>query len=380
MDTPEISVYGEAKGEYTRQLCVFLVPCLESYVLELLEQAKGEAPNPQKVLWHFQTLLQSIPDWNQDKVVRETEKIQKDCNCDYLEELLTAVFIAHTKVLSAIRLSTKQKKLQITIPKVDHFLHRLLSESARALWTNAYLFAETNSIEKQKNLRQVSALLQEAVLQAIRGLLPVKSILREYLHDDEDEELGAEGGSASESATATAETPAAATADAAAAAPEAPAPAAATSDAPAPVAATADAPAAVAATADAAAPAATADAAAAVAATADAPAPAPAATADAPAPAPTAATADAPAAVAAEPPAATQPTINIDTKPSVSFSQGHVFFDSNTLEENEIHDIPFAEAENREDDEEDNEEDVIDDYESLTITDDVLPMEADEVV
>ena len=373
MDTPEISVYGEAKGEYTRQLCVFLVPCLESYVLELLEQAKGEAPNPQKVLWHFQTLLQSIPDWNQDKVVRETEKIQKDCNCDYLEELLTAVFIAHTKVLSAIRLSTKQKKLQITIPKVDHFLHRLLSESARALWTNAYLFAETNSIEKQKNLRQVSALLQEAVLQAIRGLLPVKSILREYLHDDEDEELGAEGGSASEAATATA------TAETSAAAPEAPAPAAATAETPA--AATADAPAPAAATADAPAPAPAATETPAPAATADAPAPAPvAATADAPAPAPAAATADAPAAVAAEPPAATQPTINIDTKPSVSFSQGHVFFDSNTLEENEIHDIPFAEAENREDDEEDNEEDVIDDYESLTITDDVLPMEADEVV
>ena len=31
MDAPELSVYGEAKGEYTRQLCVFLVPSLESY-------------------------------------------------------------------------------------------------------------------------------------------------------------------------------------------------------------------------------------------------------------------------------------------------------------------------------------------------------------
>ncbi len=146
MDAPELSVYGEAKGEYTRQLCGFLVPSLESYFLELLETAKGQAPSPQKALWHFQTLLQGIPDWNQDKVLRETERLQKDCRCDYLEELLTAVFIAHTKVLSAIRLTTKQKKLQITIPKLDHFLHRVLSDSARQLWTNAFLFAETNSI------------------------------------------------------------------------------------------------------------------------------------------------------------------------------------------------------------------------------------------
>ena len=336
MDTPEISVYGEAKGEYTRQLCVFLVPCLESYVLELLEQARLEAPNPQKVLWHFQTLLQSIPDWNQDKVVRETEKIQKDCNCDYLEELLTAVFIAHTKVLSAIRLSTKQKKLQITIPKVDHFLHRLLSESARSLWTNAYLFAETNSIEKQKNLRQVSALLQEAVLQAIRGLLPVKSILREYLHDDEDEELGAEApASSSEAPSASStETPSATTETPVAAA-ETPA-----------TSSTAETPVTTAET--------------------------PATTAETPA-----TTEEVPATTEEVPATAEAPTIIIDTKPSVSFSQEHVFFDSNTLEENEIHDIPFAEAENNVDEEDDDEEDT--QYGSLTITDEILPMEADEL-
>ena len=194
MDAPEISVYGEAKGEYTRQLCVFLTPCLESYMLEVLDEAKVQSTSPQKNLWHFQSLLQAIPDWNQDKVIRETEKIQKDCRCDYLEELLTAVFIAHTKVLSAIRLTTKQKKLQITIPKLEHFLHRVLSECARSLWTNAYLFAESNSIEKQKNLRQVAGLIQEAILQAIRGLLPVKSILREYLHEDDDEVTDCVGG------------------------------------------------------------------------------------------------------------------------------------------------------------------------------------------
>jgi hypothetical protein len=153
-----------------------------------LDEAKAQSPSVQKNLWNFQGLLQAIPDWNHDKVIRETDSIQKNCKCDYLEELLTAVFIAHTKVLSAIRMSTKQKKLQITIPKIDHFLHRVLSECARSIWSNAFLFVETNSIDKQKNMRQVSALIQDAIQQAIRGLLPVKSILREYLHDDGEEE------------------------------------------------------------------------------------------------------------------------------------------------------------------------------------------------
>ncbi len=350
MDAPELSVYGEAKGEYTRQLCVFLVPSLESYFLALLEKAREDAPTPTKVLWHFQSLLQAIPDWNQDKVIRETEALQADCKCDYLEELLTAVFIAHTKVLSAIRLTTKQKKLQITIPKLDHFLHRLLSECARSLWTNAYLFADTNAIEKQKNLRQVAGLLQEAVLQAIRGLLPVKSILREYLHEEDDGE--GEGEAAEESGVAasgqtTAVTPVAepeVDAEAAAPAPE-------SEESVKEEAKVAEAPK--------------------VAlmeevetfpvidlsgAVAAAPAP----------------VVEGAAAQQQAPPQ----TIVIETKPTVSFAQEHVFFDSDKLEENEITDIPFAEAENRPPEEE---EDDFED-EQIEISDETLPMDADEVL
>jgi len=388
MDGPEISVYGEAKGEYTRQLCVFLAPCLETYFLRLLDEARSQAETSQKYLWTFQNLLQCIPDWNQDKVMRETEVIQKDCKCDYLEELLTAVFIAHTKVLSAIRLSTKQKKLQITIPKIDHFLHRVLSECARTLWTNAFLFVDTNSIEKQKNLRQVSGLIHDSILQAIRGLLPVRTILREYLHEDEDEETSApsiveEPEVAVVTSTADASASSATDADASASS-------ATDADASASSATDADASASSATDADASASTAT-----------DAPVDTPV---DAPADAPTDASLATVAptdAVAKEvstvtdvtspsatlplaqvPPAAsadatpTQPTIFIDTKPSVSFAQEHVMFDSNTLEANEIHDLPFAEAETRVEEEEEEEEEK----DQIQITDEVLAMDADETL
>jgi hypothetical protein len=189
MDSSDsIGVYGEAKAEYTRQLCIFVVPALETYFLDLLAETKVNEKNPQRVLWVFQDSLKQFPEWNVDKVNRETEKVISSTKCDYLEEILTAVFIAHTKVLSAIRLTSKQKKLQITIPKLDHFLHRTMSECARLLWSNAYLFAENGtSVDKQKNLRQVEQLLHEGILQSIRGMLPVKSILKEYLADDGDE-------------------------------------------------------------------------------------------------------------------------------------------------------------------------------------------------
>ena len=320
MDAPELSVYGEAKGEYTRQLCVFLVPSLETYFLELLEDARKESPSPQKLLWHFQGILQSIPDWNQDKVIRETEKIQKDCQCDYLDELLTAVFIAHAKVLSAIRMNTKNKDFHITIPRIDHFLHRVLSESARSLWTNAYLFADTSPVEKQKNLRQVSALLQDSILQAIRGLLPVKNILRQYLkkEDDDEEETNAplkQESSEQESEVVKEIIPEVAPEVIAQVTPEV-APEVAPEVVP-----------------------------------------------------------EVPEEVA--PQVSEIPTIVVQTKPSVSFTQDHVYFSSDNLDGNEIQETPFAEAELRAlEDEEDEEEEQ---EEGIIITDEELPIETDEL-
>lgn len=184
-----VGVYAEAKGEYTRQLCQFLVPALLGYFLQMVDEAKEKDTDAKKLLWNFQNLLKDVPDWNVDKVRRETATVQSLAKCDYLEELLTAVFIAHTKVLSAIRLTTKNKKLQISIPKLDHFLHRTLADCARLIWSNVYLFTPTGTpIERQKNLNTVEGLLGEGILQSIRTMLPVKSILREYLHDDGEEE------------------------------------------------------------------------------------------------------------------------------------------------------------------------------------------------
>jgi hypothetical protein len=180
-----VRVYAEAKSEYTTQLCQYLVPSIQQFFLDLLEEAKVKEPDSRRVLVMFQTLLEGISEWNADKVQRETTHIATKSRCDYLDELMTAVFIAHTKVLSAIRLTTKQKKLQITIPKLEHFLHRTLTECARLLWSNTYLFSWSGgTIERQKNHRLIENMLHEGVLQGIRGMLPVKNILREYLKED----------------------------------------------------------------------------------------------------------------------------------------------------------------------------------------------------
>ena len=186
---PTLSVFSEARQEYTKQLSQNLKQPYIRFYLDLLEQSKKEmVATPKRFLWQFQTHLKEIRDWNMDKVQREISQIKSASGCDFLEELLTAIFIAHTKVLTSIRLSAKKKKINIIVPKLDHYLFRALAEGADLLWGSAYLFRDDIApIEKQQNMRQIETLVQEGFQQAIRGMLPVKSILRDLVPDEDDE-------------------------------------------------------------------------------------------------------------------------------------------------------------------------------------------------
>jgi hypothetical protein len=181
-----LSVYSDARAEYTKQLCIFLVPAYFQFFIDLLERSKREmSQEPKRVLWQFQNYLNDIHDWNMEKVSQEIHRIHTNCGCDYLEDLLTAVFIAHTKVLTAIRIGQPQKKVEINIPKVDHFLFKVLCESAKLLWGSTYLFRDSiPSVEKQQNYRMIEGMLNEGILQAVRTLVPVKSILKDFVNQD----------------------------------------------------------------------------------------------------------------------------------------------------------------------------------------------------
>jgi hypothetical protein len=191
------AIYSEAKSEYTKQLVYNFQPALLRFFLDRfteVKQAPSVTSKAKSALSEFQESLSQIPEWNLDKVRTETTALLQTIQCDYIEELITAVFIAHTKILSAIRLHSKpRRKINITVPKPDHFMHRTMSECSRLLWSNVYLFSDSvPSLDRQKNMNDVNRFLEEGILQAIRNLLPVKSILRDSLQEDEDDGIQVE--------------------------------------------------------------------------------------------------------------------------------------------------------------------------------------------
>jgi len=198
METPDASasVYSEAKSEYTKQLVFNFQPVLLRFFLDRYAEVKTSpsvVSKTKSALGEFQESLSQIPEWNLDKVQRETAALLQNIHCDYIDDLITAVFIGHTKILSAIRLHAKPRRsapIQITVPKPDHFMHRTLSECSRILWSNVYLFNDSvTSLERQKNMTEVNRFLEEGIVQAIRNLLPVKSILRDSLQEEADDAI-----------------------------------------------------------------------------------------------------------------------------------------------------------------------------------------------
>jgi hypothetical protein len=180
-----VATYSEARSEYTKQLATFIVPTLVGWFQQLWSR---NASDKLRCLALFQTECEEIARWNIDRVQDEVRVLIERTGCDYMEELMTAVFIAHTKILTAVRMSTKQKKLSIHIPKLDQFIHRIFKEAARSYWKSPFLFMDNgNVVDRQKNILQIEAMATEAITTAVRSLLPVKQILRDYLEGDQEE-------------------------------------------------------------------------------------------------------------------------------------------------------------------------------------------------
>jgi hypothetical protein len=184
----ESATYSEARVEYQKQMANKLVQPL----LEFFRKTRANlwSESQQFILSRFQKKIAEIPKWNSDVVAEETTKLVEASRCDYLEELMTALFIAHTKVMASVRVNKKNKKLTITVPKLDHFLHRLFTEAAKSFWKAPFLFQDEGltSIERQKNLLQAEAIIEEAIYAAVRDMLPIKKILQEYISEPTDDE------------------------------------------------------------------------------------------------------------------------------------------------------------------------------------------------
>merc|ERR1711871_1801193 len=108
-----MGVLVDAKTEYTKQLVNILKPSLYEGLKEIFIEARdhcSEEDDVNNTLPYFQSLLSQVPKWNQDIINTKSELIVTESKCDWLDDLITAVFISHTRILTSINYSKNKKK------------------------------------------------------------------------------------------------------------------------------------------------------------------------------------------------------------------------------------------------------------------------------
>jgi hypothetical protein len=192
MDDYNISAISEAKNEYSARLANIITPLIIEGIKSIFKEAIELCivnDEKEKYLMTFQNFLTRVPKWNQSIIDSETERIIKKSKCNYLDDLISCVHISQLKILTSIRVSNKQKKVDIEIPKVNAFIHNIYIKFARKLYSNVYLFETTISpLQVQKNNRECELICKECILNVIRENIPVDKILRAYIDKTEEEE------------------------------------------------------------------------------------------------------------------------------------------------------------------------------------------------
>ena len=89
-----------------------------------------------------------------------------------------------------MRVGQKQKKIDINIPKLDDFIHKVYINVARKVYKNTYLF-EINipPLQTQKHNRELEIIVQECILNTIRESIPVEAILKAYMDETIEEDV-----------------------------------------------------------------------------------------------------------------------------------------------------------------------------------------------
>ena len=187
MDDFSLNSLQESRNEWCSRLITVLTPCVIDGIKSIFEESWKlcvENDEKTKYLMTFQNFLSRVPKWNPSIISQECSRIKEKSNCTYISDLITCVHIIQLKMLSCMRVGTKQKKVDVNIPSLDDFVHHIYINAARKIYTNVYLFEMgISSLKSQKNSRELEVIIKECILQTVRETIPVEELLKLYMNE-----------------------------------------------------------------------------------------------------------------------------------------------------------------------------------------------------
>uniref|UniRef100_A0A6C0CAC2 Uncharacterized protein n=1 Tax=viral metagenome TaxID=1070528 RepID=A0A6C0CAC2_9ZZZZ len=184
-----VSLFLEIKEEYTEHLIDALAP----FLCEGLNSMYGEAEDVaiegkvanEKLLMIFQKLLQHIKHWDQGQIDKEAYRIKQDSGtAAYLDDLVKAVIKTNIILLTySNTISNVIGQSYYNSITTSQLIHKCYIECAKDAHNNPYLFLRhgVNQFEIKRNQVLIQQNVQYAIQRAIRKMLPISVILKEYL-------------------------------------------------------------------------------------------------------------------------------------------------------------------------------------------------------
>src|SRR5210317_1900362 len=174
-----LNVLCEAKKEYLGQMCLIMCPPMievfQDIYTESMKTSKGK-----QVLIMFQKHLKEVPNWSNAMSKRHSDNITD--RCSWFGDLLAAVFVACTKILSAVRLKADNKKISLKLPTNEVFIQTCYNNIAKDLYKDPYIFhSEQSEYTRDENLTMRFC---SAIENTVKELIPVQQILQTYMSQE----------------------------------------------------------------------------------------------------------------------------------------------------------------------------------------------------
>jgi len=183
-----LNILVEARKEYLGQLCIITCPAMIEVFQDMYDEAT-KLSKGRKTLIMYQKLLKEVPNWSNAMSKQHSDNITN--RCAWYSDLLAAVFVACTKILSAVRLKADNKKIALKLPSNEVFIQSCYNNVAKDLYRDPYIFhEEQNEYVRDDILNKRFSTCIEAT---VKELIPVQEILQTYMtQETKDIDLDAE--------------------------------------------------------------------------------------------------------------------------------------------------------------------------------------------
>jgi primosomal protein N'' len=174
-----LNVLVEAKREYLGQLYLIMCPVMIEVFHDMYDEAT-KLSKGRKTLIMFQKVLKEVPNWSNQMSANHTSNIAD--RCAWFNDLLAAVFVACTKILSAVRLKTDNKKISLKLPTNEVFIQTCYNNVAKDLYKDPYIFHDEQS--EYVRDEQLTQRMSTCIEVTVKELIPIQQILQTYMSQE----------------------------------------------------------------------------------------------------------------------------------------------------------------------------------------------------